>query len=187
MKIIKLLTTDDQAAFEKNDSEKHVCLYEPGSHLLALQFSAHSPLWQQSTRTEAGFPVKLRDFLCKAHVCDRGGGGEKQDREEWWLGRMRGSPSQLLWWAVGKSHFVISDKQDQSILGINVSLELTLETVGLGRKKPRGMFSKTWEGFGGGLLEMWGAMCQRRAIKGNSFQSLSSEPQIFTMPEAKSA
>ena len=56
---------------------------------------------------------------------------------------MRGSPSQLLWWAVGKSHFVISDKQDQSILGINVSLELTLETVGLGRKKPRGMFSKT--------------------------------------------
>ena len=27
MKIIKLLTTDDQAAFEKNDSEKHVCLY----------------------------------------------------------------------------------------------------------------------------------------------------------------
>ena len=33
MKIIKLLTTDDKAAFEKNDSENHVCLYEPGSHL----------------------------------------------------------------------------------------------------------------------------------------------------------
>lgn len=53
-----------------------------------------------------------------------------------------GSPSQLLWWVAGKS-LMISDKQDQSILGINVSLELTLETVGLGRKKSRGMFSKT--------------------------------------------
>lgn len=77
MKSIKLLKTDDKVAFEKNDSENHVCLYEPGSHLLALQFSVHSPVRQQSTRTEAGFPVKLRDFLCKAHVCDRGGGGEK--------------------------------------------------------------------------------------------------------------
>lgn len=56
---------------------------------------------------------------------------------------MKGSPSQLLWWVAGKSHLMISDKQDQSILGINVSLELTLETVGLGRKKSRGMFSKT--------------------------------------------
>lgn len=55
---------------------------------------------------------------------------------------MRGSPFQLLWWAAGKSHLVISNKQDQSILGINVSLELALETVGLGREKPRGLFSK---------------------------------------------
>lgn len=44
MKIIKLLTTHDKAAFEKNDSENHVCVYEPGSHLLVLQFSAHSSL-----------------------------------------------------------------------------------------------------------------------------------------------
>lgn len=50
-----------------------------------------------------------------------------------------------------------------------MSLELTLETVGLGRKKPRSMFSKTWEGFGGGLLEMWGAMCQRRGTLCKAF------------------
>lgn len=56
-----------------------------------------------------------------------------------------GSPSQLLWWVAGKSHLMISSKQDQSILGINVSLELTLsETVGLGRKKSKkAYFSKT--------------------------------------------
>lgn len=66
-----------KVGFEKDDSENQVCLYKPGGHPSSLAILCSFSLTIVSTRMEVGFPVKLGDFLCRANLCGRGGGGEK--------------------------------------------------------------------------------------------------------------
>lgn len=89
-----------------------MCLYKPGGHPPSLTIFCSFSLTIVSTRMEVEFPVKLGDFLCKANLCGKGGGGEKQGTLEGVVAwEYQGKSFSVALVVAGKSHFVVSDIQ----------------------------------------------------------------------------